>query len=82
MSTIASVERDGTTNLFLLTKGAPETVLQFLDSSKVPSDYEQHYKAYTRQGYRVIALAFKPLSGNIEKVFFKKIHEFFSFILF
>lgn len=65
MSTLASVEKDGNISVYVLAKGAPETIFQFLDHSKVPSDYEENFKAYTRQGYRVIALAYKILPKDI-----------------
>ncbi|KAL5711687.1 putative manganese-transporting ATPase pdr2 [Ranunculus cassubicifolius] len=41
-------------------KGAPETILDRL--TDVPSSYVETYKKYTRQGSRVLALAYKSLS--------------------
>ncbi|XP_051116163.1 probable manganese-transporting ATPase PDR2 [Andrographis paniculata] len=44
---------------FAFVKGAPETIQERLD--EVPSWYIKIYKKYTRQGSRVLALAYKPL---------------------
>lgn len=40
-------------------QGAPETIQERL--ANVPSDYVDTYKQYTRQGSRVLALAYKSL---------------------
>lgn len=45
-------------------KGAPETIQKFL--VKVPADYEETFKYFTRKGSRVLALAFKHLSTDAE----------------
>ncbi|KAH8596161.1 hypothetical protein B0O99DRAFT_686206 [Bisporella sp. PMI_857] len=45
-------------------KGAPETIMKML--IKVPKDYEETFKYFTRKGSRVLALAFKPLSVDGE----------------
>jgi len=42
-----------------LVKGAPETIQERL--ANVPADYVETYKQYTRQGSRVLALAYKYL---------------------
>lgn len=42
-----------------LCQGAPETIQDRLVD--IPSSYVGTYKKYTRQGARVLALAFKPL---------------------
>ncbi|KAJ9562227.1 hypothetical protein OSB04_007387 [Centaurea solstitialis] len=44
---------------FAFVKGAPETIQERLND--VPAFYVSTYKKYTRQGSRVLALAFKPL---------------------
>ncbi|KAI3669992.1 hypothetical protein L6452_41545 [Arctium lappa] len=44
---------------FAFVKGAPETIQERLND--VPAFYVSTYKRYTRQGSRVLALAFKPL---------------------
>lgn len=44
---------------FAFVKGAPETIQERLND--IPAFYVSTYKRYTRQGSRVLALAFKPL---------------------
>ncbi|XP_039127115.1 probable manganese-transporting ATPase PDR2 isoform X2 [Dioscorea cayenensis subsp. rotundata] len=44
---------------FAFVKGAPETIQERLVD--VPSTYVETYKKYTRQGSRVLALAYRPL---------------------
>ncbi|OXB75614.1 UNVERIFIED_CONTAM: hypothetical protein H355_001258 [Colinus virginianus] len=46
----------------LYMKGAPETVSSFCRQETVPADFLEELKAYTSQGFRVIALAHKVLS--------------------
>jgi cation-transporting ATPase 13A1 len=45
-------------------KGAPETIMKML--IKVPADYEETFKYFTRKGSRVLALAYKHLSAEAE----------------
>ncbi|KAG9258768.1 cation pump, Ca2+ pump [Emericellopsis atlantica] len=45
-------------------KGAPETIMKML--IKVPTDYEETYKYFTRKGSRVLALAYKQLTIDSE----------------
>ena len=45
-------------------KGAPETIQKML--VRVPSDYEDTFKYFTRKGSRVLALAYKYLSTESE----------------
>mgnify|MGYP004705476759 CR=1 FL=1 len=49
-------------------KGAPETIHERL--TDVPSDYESTYKYFTRNGSRVLALAYKYLENdkNLDKI--------------
>jgi cation-transporting ATPase 13A1 len=51
-------------NTFVGVKGAPETIMKML--VKVPKDYEQTFKYFTRKGSRVLALAYKHLSTDSE----------------
>lgn len=44
---------------YAFVKGAPETIQERLND--IPSFYVSTYKKYTRQGSRVLALAYKPL---------------------
>jgi manganese-transporting P-type ATPase len=48
----------------VLTKGAPETIKTLLKED--PENYDKVYTHYTKQGYRVLALAWKEL--DISKV--------------
>ncbi|XP_056653578.1 probable cation-transporting ATPase 13A5 [Monodelphis domestica] len=45
-------------------KGAPEMVASFCRAETVPSDFKKELKRYTLQGFRVIALAHKPLPAE------------------
>src|SRR5205807_1258397 len=49
---------------FVGVKGAPETVRNML--VKVPADYEETFKWFTRRGSRVLALGYKYLSNDGE----------------
>lgn len=49
---------------FVAVKGAPETIMQRL--VKIPADYEETYKYFTRRGSRVLALAYKYLAVDNE----------------
>lgn len=49
---------------FVGVKGAPETIQKRL--LKLPPDYEETYKYFTRKGSRVLALAYKYLSTESE----------------
>lgn len=55
MAVIVRIEEE----FFAFVKGAPETIQHRL--TDVPSSYVETYKKYTRQGSRVLALAFKSL---------------------
>ncbi|GLV46341.1 anne boleyn [Carabus blaptoides fortunei] len=43
-------------------KGSPEMILNFVKPESVPEDFLNVLKAYTQQGYRVIAMAHKVLN--------------------
>lgn len=67
------------------TKGAPETIADRL--SNVPADYESTFKHYTRNGSRVLALAYKYLKNgksleNLERKDVEKDLTFAGFIVF
>ena len=49
---------------FVGVKGAPETIMKML--VKVPADYEETFKYFTRKGSRVLALAYRHLSTDQE----------------
>lgn len=48
---------DGKYHRQILTKGAPEAVEKLL--IKVPENYTKSYTYYTKQGYRLLALAYR-----------------------
>ncbi|KAL7273802.1 putative cation-transporting ATPase 1, partial [Rhizina undulata] len=49
---------------FVGVKGAPETIRSML--VEVPADYEKTFKYFTRRGSRVLALAYKYLTKDVE----------------
>ena len=42
-------------------KGAPEMIRSLSDDKTVPDSFQDELTSLTRQGYRVLALAWKPL---------------------
>ncbi|XP_067135082.1 polyamine-transporting ATPase 13A3 isoform X1 [Centruroides vittatus] len=42
-------------------KGAPETITSLCNVNTVPCDFSETLMQYTQQGYRVLALAYRPL---------------------
>lgn len=72
---------------FAAVKGAPETIRERL--TKIPSNYDDVYKSFTRSGSRVLALASKKLPklsqsrvDNIDREFIETELEFNGFIIF
>jgi cation-transporting ATPase 13A1 len=53
--------KHSTTEYKVLTKGAPEVIKKFLKD--VPANYDRSYLKYTKEGARVLALAYK----NVQK---------------
>ncbi|XP_078524161.1 putative cation-transporting ATPase 13A4 [Lissotriton helveticus] len=45
-------------------KGAPEKVISFCRPETVPSNFSSKLQIYTKQGFRVIGLAYKPLPSK------------------
>jgi len=83
MSSVVSIL--GTKNNYVVTKGAPEIIAQYL--STIPSGYYERFRSYTSQGCRVLALAYKKLSGDariseIERESAEKELIFAGFIIF
>ena len=61
MSTIAyHIPTQGKADLKVLIKGAPQAIQKLLKT--VPKQYEEAYKYYTKQGYRLLALASKVIT--------------------
>ena len=54
----------GPSSMKVLVKGAPQAIQKLLKT--VPKKYDQAYKFYTKQGYRLLALAYKNLNGAIK----------------
>ncbi|CAH8492371.1 unnamed protein product [Heterobilharzia americana] len=52
----------------IYTKGAPETIELLCRCDTIPSDFHSTLLEYTREGYRVLALAWKPLKASYTKV--------------
>ena len=55
------VENKLTKQFSSLVKGSPEKIEELSIPESCPSDYKQVLRDYTMKGYRVIALAYKPL---------------------
>ena len=51
----------------LYTKGAPEKIIRQCLEYSIPLNYDEVYRKYTLQGYRVLACATKLISENSEK---------------
>ncbi|CAH8525795.1 unnamed protein product [Schistosoma haematobium] len=52
----------------IYTKGAPETIELLCRYDTIPRDFHSTLLEYTREGYRVLALAWKPLKATYTKV--------------
>ena len=61
MSVIAQVNAGGDRSFKVLSKGAPEVLCKFMKDK--PADYEQLYLKHVKEGSRVLALAYKNISG-------------------
>ncbi|KAM7539239.1 hypothetical protein Aperf_G00000055473 [Anoplocephala perfoliata] len=55
------VETALTGEVALLCKGAPELIVEHCEAQTVPSDFERILQHFTEQGYRALALAWKPI---------------------
>lgn len=63
MSCVAEhVSENGVRKMHSLVKGAPEAIQKLLAS--VPPHYKQAYTFYTKQGFRLLALASKEIDYN------------------
>lgn len=56
----------GSNHMTAFTKGAPEKLYGMCLKQSIPDDYAEKLAEYTAQGYRVIAVAYKPLSPRIK----------------
>jgi cation-transporting ATPase 13A1 len=66
MSVIAA--EDTGNDKWVLTKGAPETIRDFLTPESLPADYDEIYKHHMGLGQRVLAIAYRRLDGSIGNV--------------
>lgn len=65
MTAVCKIEREN--NVYALMKGAPETIQELL--LDVPDNYQETFRSYTRQGCRVLALAYREMTGVNESSF-------------
>ncbi|XP_060604032.1 polyamine-transporting ATPase 13A3-like [Ruditapes philippinarum] len=56
----------GADHFDIYTKGAPEMIASLCVTDTVPSDFHEVLNGYTRHGYRVLALAHKPLPSKLK----------------
>lgn len=61
MTTIAKVLK--TNESFILSKGAPESIISVCDPATVPSDIAMRIELYSRSGLRVLAFAARSISN-------------------
>lgn len=54
-------------NMMLYSKGSPEMILSLCDPQTVPEDYLIQVNAYAQHGFRLIAVARRPLDMNFNK---------------
>ena len=63
MSTLVDhVPEHGKTTLKVLVKGAPEAIQVLL--KEIPKNYVKAYENYTKQGFRLLALAYKTVERS------------------
>jgi len=61
MSVIVKQSQDKSVKAFV--KGSPEKIEELCNKNSLPNDYHDVLEIYTRKGYRVIALAYRPLEA-------------------
>lgn len=67
------VREDSSSKTWVLTKGAPETIKQFLKPQSIPSNYDAISKHHMALGQRVLAMAYREvgtseISGSLKEV--------------
>ncbi|WAR15529.1 AT133-like protein [Mya arenaria] len=60
------VRRLGAEHFEIFTKGAPEMIASLCVTDTVPDDFHDILMSYTRRGFRVLALAYKPLPEKLK----------------
>lgn len=56
----------GSNHMTVFTKGAPEKVHGMCLKESIPGDFSEKLAEYAAQGYRVIAVAYKPLPSRFK----------------
>ncbi|KAK3798586.1 hypothetical protein RRG08_031597 [Elysia crispata] len=69
------VRKLGATNFDLFVKGSPEMITALSKKESVPFDFQQELQKYTQRGFRVIALAWKPLPSKLNYVKVQRINR-------
>lgn len=59
-------------DVWALSKGAPETLKDFMDQSSVPENYDSVSRFHMSKGQRVLALAYKKLKDGDNKIWKQK----------
>jgi magnesium-transporting ATPase (P-type) len=81
MSVIVKKDND----YFSYVKGSPEKILDLCKDESIPFDKAKVLDEYTRQGFRVIAAAYKPLpveiSPDTDRDFIESELNFLGFII-
>ncbi|XP_071500491.1 polyamine-transporting ATPase 13A3-like [Diadema antillarum] len=55
----------GKRHMDVYVKGAPEMVASLSDPTTIPTDFQEALQQYTQQGFRVLAVAWKPLDPKL-----------------
>ena len=59
------VRRLGAPNMEVFVKGSPEMIASLSLKESLPDNFEECLMSYTKQGYRVLALAYKPIPKSV-----------------
>ncbi|XP_012941516.2 probable cation-transporting ATPase 13A3 [Aplysia californica] len=65
----------GAANFDLFVKGSPEMIVSLSRKDTVPLEFQRTLQTYTQHGYRVIALAWKPLPAKLNFVKVQRINR-------
>ena len=52
----------------LFSKGSPEKIKEICDSKTIPNDFNEVYKYYSSQGYRILAMAYKNIKLKMKSI--------------
>ncbi|XP_064645637.1 polyamine-transporting ATPase 13A3-like [Lineus longissimus] len=75
MSVIAQYLDGGDGGYIVFTKGSPEKIAGMCRPNTVPSDFNEVLSNYTSDGFRVIAMAYRPLPKSVTKETVQTIHR-------